>query len=193
VLLDCRNDLIIHDRRFENSVLPDCRVDIFPSWWLDFPDDKVENLVLPNCKVDMIILDHEVLCLLITGLTWRLFLMTRLIFLVLPDCRVNLIFSNRKVLKTQCFQSTGLTWRLFLMIGLIFLFLLDFPNGKVYLIFFSFQGQNYYSSLLSTQWFFLCLLRFITILLDSIEDFFCNNSKIFVQCFEVRLHACVLT
>jgi len=43
------------------------------------------------------------------------------------------------------------------------------------------------SLLLSTQWFFLSI-----ILLDFIEDFPVTNHK-YVQCFEVRWHACILT
>jgi hypothetical protein len=59
--------------------------------------------------------------------------MTRLENLVLPDCRVDL--------KTLLDDKVDL-W--------------DFSNGRVYLIFFSFHGQNCDSFLSSTQWFFLC-------------------------------------
>jgi len=52
--------------------------------------------------------------------------------------------------------SQGLKTRCFLIARLIFSFLWDFPNSKVYLIFFPFQGHNHDSLLLSTQWFFLC-------------------------------------
>jgi hypothetical protein len=45
------------------------------------------------------------------------------------------------------------------------------------------------SWLSSTQSFFF----FSTILPNLIEDFSYNNSKTFMQCFEVRWHACILT
>jgi len=51
--------------------------------------------------------------------------------------------------------SQGLKTRCFLIARLIFSFLWDFPNSKVYLIFFPFQGHNHGSLLLSAQWFSL--------------------------------------
>jgi len=115
--------------------------------------------VLPNYRVDI--------CpswwLKLTGF----FLMTRLENLVLPDCRVDL--------KTPHDDKV------------IFSFLWDFPNSKVYLIFFPFQGHNHDSLLLSAQWFFF------SILLDFFEDFPVTNKKYMCNCFEVRWHACILT
>jgi len=58
----------------------------------------LEKLMLPDCRVDLIIPNRGVLktwCFSIAGLTWKLLLMTRLIFSFLwdfPNGRVHLIF-----------------------------------------------------------------------------------------------------
>jgi hypothetical protein len=64
------------------------------------------------------------------------------------------IFSN-------CRVDICLSWWLkltgfFSMTRLIFSFLWDFPNSRVHLIFFPFQGHNRDSLLLSAQWFSIC-------------------------------------
>jgi hypothetical protein len=76
--------------------------------------------------------------------------------------------------------SQGLKTRCFLIARLIFSFLWDFPNNKVYLIFFPFQCLNHGSLLLSAQWFslfFFSLFFWSPILLSYIEDFSCNKIK----------------
>jgi hypothetical protein len=85
--------------------------------------------------------------------------------------------------RSQDLKTRGLP-----MARLIFSFLWDFSNGRVHLIFFLFHDQNRFFVIINAM-----LLSFSTILLDLIEDFSCNNSKIIVQCFEVRWHACILT
>ena len=90
---------------------------------------------------------------------------------------------------------------------LIFLFLWDFPNVRVYLIFFPFQSQNH-ESLFSSK---STILSLTLILLDYLEDFFYfifilflffyffiifflpSQQKCLMQCFVVGCHACILT
>jgi hypothetical protein len=99
-------------------------------------DDWVENLVFLDCKVNLIIPDPglKTRCFLIVGLTWRVFLMTGLIFsfiylIFLDDwlflfflmTRFELFFlwefSNSRVLLTFSFLLQGLKIEL-LMVGL---------------------------------------------------------------------------
>ena len=71
---------------------------IWLTWWSPERMTWLEKLMLPDCRVDLIIPDRGVLktwCFSIAGLTWKLLLMTRLIFSFLwdfPNGRVHLIF-----------------------------------------------------------------------------------------------------
>jgi hypothetical protein len=74
-----------------------------------------------------------------------------------------------------------------LMTGLISSFLWDSPIGRVHLILFSFQDLNRILVIINSM-----ILSLSTTLLDFIEDLSVTNHK-YVQCFEVRWHACILT
>jgi len=74
--------------------------------------------------------------------------------------------------------SQGLKTRCFLIARLIFSFLWDFPNSKVYLIFFPFQGHNHDSLLLSAQWFSLFSFFFLVPNLAELHwGFFLQQNK----------------
>jgi hypothetical protein len=91
--------------------------------------------------------------------------------------------------------SQGLKTRCFLIARLIFSFLWDFPNNKVYLIFFPFQCLNHGSLLLSAQWFSPFFFSFFLVpnLAKLHWGFFLQQNKKYVQCFNVSWHACILT
>jgi hypothetical protein len=72
--------------------------------------------------------------------------------------------------------------------SLIFIFLRDFPNVRVYLIFLPFQGQNHDSLLFINS----MILFFSQSCWTTLRIFPATNQK-YMQCFDVRWHACILT
>jgi len=107
--------LFFYDFAGLTSVFPDCRVDIYPSWWQKLTDFSQWQ-------------GWKTWCFLIAGLTWRLLMMTRLIFSFLwdfPNRRIHLIFfpfhdhnHDSLLLSAQwfslCPQSYWISLRIFL-------------------------------------------------------------------------------
>ena len=103
---------------------------------------------------------------------------------VLLDSRVGICsswwldFSWWQGWKTWCIPIAGLTWRLLMMTRLIFSFLWDFPNSRVHLIFFTFQGHNHDFSVIISSMILFSFSFFFSILLNFFEDFPVTNKNI---------------